>query len=358
MKKCLCLCFSVLLLTVYAEEQTPKNIILFIGDGMGTAHVTAAKITRGRLAMERCTAAGFVTTWSAGALITDSAAAATAFSAGVKTVNGALGVGPDGVPLKNVIEYAEENGKSTGVATTCSLTHATPAGFIVHVPSRKLDSGIAAQIAASDVDVLFGGGLDYFNPAGNPCLPELQRKMPVALTPEEFRNLGTPEKAAALLYPVHPPCAAERTVSLRDMTQKAVEILAQDKDGFFLMVEGSQIDWASHKNDSTNAVSEVIDFDDAVGAGLDFAEKNGETLVIVTADHETGGFALLDGSVENRTVDRTGFVHGDHTASMVPLFAYGPGSALFSGIQDNTGIGRTMIRFMRKTEPRAGSADD
>lgn len=358
MKKHLCLCFSALLLTVYAEEQTPKNIILFIGDGMGTAHVTAAKITRGKLEMERCTSAGFVTTWSANALATDSAAGATALSTGAKTVNGALGVRPDGVPLKNVIEYAEEKGKSTGVATTCSLTHATPAGFIVHVPSRKLDSEIAAQIAASDVDVLFGGGLSHFTSTNNPCLAELQKKMTVALTADEFRALGTPEKATALLYPVHPPYAAERTVSLKDMTQKAVQILSQDKDGFFLMVEGSQIDWASHKNDSTHAVGEVIDFDDAVGAGLNFAEKNGETLVIVTADHETGGFAVLSGSAENKTIEQTGFVHGDHTASMVPLFAYGPGSTRFSGIQDNTDIGRTIIRFMRKTEPPAGSADD
>jgi len=217
-----------------------------------------------------------------------------------------------------------------------------------------MEPEIAEQIAAGNADVLFGGGQDFLTP----YMEKIKERMPVALTPEEFRALETPERAAAILYPEHPPVAAERSVPLKEMVQKAIAILSQNPNGFFLMVEGSQIDWASHKNDSTNAVSEVIDFDDAVGAGLDFAEKNGETLVIVTADHETGGFALLDGSVENRTVDRTGFVHGDHTASMVPLFAYGPGSALFSGIQDNTGIGRTMIRFMRKTEPRAGSADD
>jgi alkaline phosphatase len=327
---------------VFAGDAVPKNIILFIGDGMGLSQVTAGKIAKGRLEMERCPVAGFCTTWSDGSLVTDSAAAATALATGVKTRNGMLGETPDGQPLKNMVEAAEEKGKATGVAVVCSLTHATPAGMIVHVPSRKQDVEIAQQIAASDVDVLFGGGRNYFEPV----LTGLQKKMPVALTTEEFRKLGTPEKAAALLYPVHPPYAAEREISLKELTQKAIGILSQDEDGFFLMVEGSQIDWAGHKNDATNIVSETVDFDDAVGAGLDFAEKNGETLVIITADHETGGFAVLGGSVENQTVDKTGFVHGDHTAAMVPVFATGPGSAAFSGVIDNTDIGKTMIRYI------------
>jgi alkaline phosphatase len=332
--------------SVLAGEKPPKNIILYIGDGMGLSQVTAGKVAKGKLEMERCPVTGFVTTWSANFLVTDSAAAATALSTGVKTRNGALGITPDGTRLKNIVEYAEEKGKATGVAASCALTHATPAGFIVHVSGRKKESEIAEQIAASDVDVLFGSGLSHFTSTNNPCLPVLQRKMTVAQTAEEFRNIGTPEKAAALLYPLHPPYAAERNVSLKELTQKAIEILAQDKDGFFLMVEGAQIDWACHKNDGTNVVNEVVDFDTAAGAGLDFAEKNGETLVIITSDHETGGFALLGGSVENKTVDGTGFVQKEHTAAMVPLFAYGPGSAAFSGIHDNTDIGKKMIHYI------------
>ncbi|MEI8205839.1 MAG: alkaline phosphatase [Kiritimatiellales bacterium] len=341
MKKLL-LTFLLLAAAVFAGDAIPKNIILFIGDGMGLAQVTAGKIARGTLEMERCPITGFATTWADGALVTDSAAAATALSTGVKTRNGALGVDPNDKPLKHVIEYAKEKGKSTGVAVACSLTHATPAGFIAHASSRKMDAEIAEQIVASDVDVLFGGGLDYFKSH----LSDLQKKMPVALTAEEFRKIETPAKAAAILYPVHPPHAAERVISLKELTQKAVQILSQDKDGFFLMVEGSQIDWAAHKNDGTNVVSEVVDFDNAVGAGLAFAAKDGQTLVIVTADHETGGFAVLGGSTENKTVDKTGFVHGKHTASMVPLFAYGPGSTVFSGIHDNTDIGKAMIHYI------------
>jgi alkaline phosphatase len=338
---------QIIILAVFAAlfaEAAPKNIILFIGDGMGPAQVTAGKITKGMLEMERCPVTGLVTTWSADELVTDSAAAGTAMATGVKTKNGMISQDPDGNRLETVLEFAEQKGKSSGLVVNCAVTHATPASFASHVPSRKQYEDIADQLAASDVDVLFGGGLKHF---GSESLAVLQKKMPVAKTTEEFRAIGTPEKAAALLYPEHPPYAAERMVSLPELTAKALEILSQDEDGFFLMVEGSQIDWAGHKNDGTNVVSEVVDFDNAVGVGLDFAEKNGDTLVIITADHETGGFGLLGGSIENKTVDKTGFVYGKHTASMVPLFAFGPGSEMFGGIMDNTEIGKSMIQLIQ-----------
>jgi len=268
----------------------------------------------------------------------------------VKVKNGAISLDADGQPLKTALEYAEEKKKATGLVSTCAVTHATPAGFAAHVPSRGQQVAIAEQMAVSGVDVLFGGGLNYFTPTNNPSLPALQKEMNVALTTEDFRKIKTPKKAAALLYPKHPPIASQREVPLAELTAKAIEILAQDKDGFFLMVEGSQIDWMGHQNNGTNLVAEVVDFDDAVGVGLDFAEKNGETLVIITADHETGGFALLGGSVADKAVSKTGFVHKGHTASMVPLFAYGPGSEEFSGILDNTDIGKTMIRFIQAWE--------
>lgn len=340
MKKIVILC---LFATLFAEAA-PKNIILFLGDGMGVSQVTAGKVAKGTLEVERCPVTALVTTWSTDNLVTDSAAAGTALATGIKTKNGMLSEDPDGNRLKTVLEFAEERGKSSGLVVNCAVTHATPAAFASHVPSRKQYTDIADQLADSEVDVLFGGGLDHFS---SESLALLQQKMPVAKTAHEFYALGTPEKAAALLYPVHPPYAAERIVSLPELTAKALEVLKQDSDGFFLMVEGSQIDWAGHKNDGTHIVSEVVDFDNAVGVGLDFAEQNGDTLVLITADHETGGFAVLDGSLENHTVDQTGFVHKHHTATMVPLFAFGPGSKEFSGIMDNTDIGKTMIRFIQ-----------
>jgi len=336
---------------VFAEEAAPKNIILFIGDGMGPSQVTAGKVAKGTLEMERCPVTALVTTWAANSLVTDSAASGTALATGVKTGNGMIAQDMEGNRLKTVLEFAEEKNKATGLVATSTITHATPASFAAHVPSRKQYEEIAQQLAASEVDVLFAGGLIHFSPTNAPsCLPELEAKMTVAKTTEEFRALGTPKKAAALLYPAHPPLAADREIPLAELTAKAIEILSQDKDGFFLMVEGSQIDWMGHNNDGSNLVTEVVDFDDAVGAGLDFAEADGETLVIVTADHETGGFGLLGGSIENQTVNKTGFVHGGHTASMVPLFAFGPGSEAFGGIQDNTDIGKAMIKFIQASE--------
>lgn len=324
-------------------EEGPKNILLFVGDGMGASQVTAGKIVKGTLEMERCPVVGLATTWSANKLVTDSAAAGTALATGVKTKNGMISQDPDGKRLETVLEFAEQQGKSSGLVVNCAVTHATPASFASHVPSRKQYEDIADQLASSEVDVLFGGGLDHFS---SESLAVLQKKMPVAKTAAEFYALGTPERAAALLYPEHPPYAAERTVSLPELTAKALDILSQDEDGFFLMVEGSQIDWAGHKNDGTNIVAEVVDFDNAVGVGLDFAEQNGNTLVIITADHETGGFAVLDGSTESQTVDNTGFVYKKHTASIVPLFAFGPGSNRFGGLLDNTDIAKTMIALI------------
>jgi len=341
---------AAVIFTSLPTQAVPKNIILFIGDGMGCQQITAGKVAKGTLEMERCPVLGMVTTWPANGFVTDSAAGATAMATGVKVKNGVISLDTKGQPLKTALEFAEEQKKSTGLVSTSAVTHATPAGFAAHVPSRGQQIAIAEQIAASGVDVLFGGGLQYFNPSNNPSLPMLQEKMNVAFTTKEFRALGAPEKAAALLYPKHPPVATEREVSLAELTEKAIEILSQDDDGFFLMVEGSQIDWMGHRNDGTNLVAEVVDFDNAIGTGLDFAEENGETLVIITADHETGGFALLDGSVKNQTVDKTEFATKEHTASMVPLFATGPGSEVFGGIIDNTDIGKAIIRFIQASE--------
>jgi alkaline phosphatase len=340
----------VLLAGLFAEAA-PKNIILFIGDGMGPAQVTAGKVAKGTLEMERCPVTALVTTWSASSLVTDSAASGTAMATGIKTKNGMISQSPDGSRLQTVLEVAEKQDKSTGLVANCAVTHATPASFAAHVPSRNQYQEIARQLAASDVDVLFGGGLDHFSPTNAPsCLPELEAKMTVVKTAEEFRVLDTPERAAALLYPVHPPIAAQRSVPLAELTAKAIEILSQDDDGFFLMVEGSQIDWMGHQNNGTNLVAEVVDFDDAVGVGLDFAENNGETLVIITADHETGGFALLGGSLAEKTVSKTGFSSDYHSAVMVPLFAFGPGREAFGGMMDNTDIGKTMIGFFQAAE--------
>ncbi len=333
---------------------TPHNVILMIGDGMGVAHVTAARVAAGTLEMGRLPVGGLETTWSADHFVTDSAASGTAYATGQKTLNGAVSVSPGGETLKTVLEHAEDRGMATGLVVTCSITHATPAVFVAHVAGREDDLEIARQIAESDVEVLFGGGRSFFLPRadggarndGANLLDVLRSKMPVALSAEEFRKLGDTDRAAALLAPEHPGTARERDPDLRELTEKALEILSRDEDGFFLMVEGSQIDWAGHEKEHDWLVDEALDFDRAVGAVMDFAERDGNTLVVVTADHETGGYALLDGALERRTVTRPHFACDDHTASMVPLFAYGPGSDAFGGIGDNAAVGRRLIEIV------------
>jgi alkaline phosphatase len=344
-----------------AGDKYPKNIILFVGDGMGVAHITAAKIVHGRLNLERFAVVGLVTTAAADNLITDSAAAATALATGHKADNRAIAVSEDKKPLKTVFEYAQQLGKSTGIVVTSSVTDATPAAFVAHSADRGHQAQIAEQIVNSGIDVLIGGGWTYFIPESNAgsrredqknLLTDLESKMPVVLSSDKLTSAGKPKKLAALLAPVSLPKAAKRDYSLAELTQAAIGILSQNSRGFVLMVEGSQIDWAAHDQNQVEIISEMIDFDGAVGAGLDFALKNRSTLIIVTADHETGGFAVLDGSIETRQVTASGFATTGHTAAMVPIFAYGPGSGAFSGIQDNTHVGRIIIDRLldRKTK--------
>lgn len=366
-------CLVVIFSSAVFAKDLPKNIILMIGDGMGVSQVTAGRITKGELAMEKLAVAGLMTTHPVGALVTDSAAAATAMATGTKTRNGALGVDPNNRMLESSAEVARDHGKAVGLVSSCSLTHATPAGFAVHVPNRNMDLEIARQLVEADFDVLFGGGRAWFQPKpedetelemdkspagygkmklsagertdGVDLLEELRKKMPVAETADEFYKLGKTDRAAAMLYSLHPPPAVEQSVSLAELTAKAIEILSRDEDGFFLMVEGSQIDWAGHANNGKWLVEEVVSFDDAVAVAELFARENPDTLLIVTADHETGGFAVHNGSIDEKKVYTTGFTWGNHAGSMVPLFADGPGAAAFGGVIDNTDLGNTLKAY-------------
>ena len=362
MKKVLWLVLMTSILGFYScdlltpGKKVPQNIILMIGDGMGVSEVTAGKYENGKLHMERFKVMGLATTHSASDLVTDSGASGTALATGFKTYNGAIGVTPDSLPKKTSLEYAEELGKATGLVTTCAITHATPAAFSSHVDSRKKGALIAEQMAGQNIEVLFGGGWGYFVPDSvegskrkdtKNLLVELAKQMQVARTAEEFYQLDTLKSALALLYPGHPPVDSARTVTLKELTETAIKILNDDEDGFFLMVEGSQIDWGGHANDKDYIVSETIDFDEAVGAALDFAEKDGETLVIVTADHETGGLGLNNGSFEKKIITEAGFTTGHHTAVMVPVLSFGPAQEKFTGFTDNAEIGKNIIELIK-----------
>jgi alkaline phosphatase len=355
--------FIALLMTLFSckpqitkEEVRPKakNVILLIADGTGLSQVSSAfyfKKTRPNYA--RFKSIGLIRTSSATEDITDSAAGATAFSTGQKTYNGAIGVATDSTKLKTLIEILSPQDVKTGLIATSAIQHATPASFYAHVLNRGQYEDIALDLVTSDVDFLAGGGRQFLNKRkdGKNLLNELKvngfELDTTAL--RSFTEIKKHSKMAFLLAEEHMNAVAkDRGDFLSNATELGIEFLNKDaaKSGFFMMVEGSQIDWGGHDNDADYLISELIDFDDAVGKALDFAEKDGNTLVIVTADHETGGFTLAstpkkkeDGTAYDDYKEITGtFSTKGHSATLIPVFAYGPGSEAFSGIYENTEI--------------------
>lgn len=321
------------------KQPKVKNVVLMIGDGMGVSQVYAGLTANRGLHLEKSQYVGFSKTYSADQYITDSAAGGTALAAGVKTKNGAIGVDPDGDRVKSILEHAADNGLSTGMVVSCAITHATPASFVGHQPKRSMQEEIALDLIDSGITLFIGGGQKYFDRRKDEqnLLEKLEEKdYRVALDWESI-NSTTSGKLAGFVADEHPAAYPERGELLPEGTAKALEILSQNKKGLFLMVEGSQIDFACHSNDGERAVNEMIDFDRAIKAAFDFADNNPGTLVVITADHETGGMALTGGNIETGEVN-VGFNTGGHTAVMVPVFAYGEGAERFAGIYENIDV--------------------
>ncbi len=321
--------------------EKPENIILLIADGMGVSHLHAAlTANRGNLFIENLKQLALVKTHSASHYITDSGAGGTAIATGTKTYNGAIGVNTDTVAVTSFLELAEKHKKATGLISTSSITHATPASFIAHVASRKQNEAIAACFLDTDIDLFIGGGSRYFaqrKTDDRNLIDELKKKGYTVL--QELDKLSSSQDApvAVLTAEKHNPPYQQRGDLLPQATEKAITILSKNETGFFLMVEGSQVDWGAHDNDAPYLVEEMLDFDRTVGKAIAFAAKNKKTLVIVTADHETGGVAVNQGNSEEGSLTLA-FTSDDHTATMIPLFAFGSGAKEFSGIIDNTEI--------------------
>lgn len=336
-----------------AAARLPRNIILLIGDGMGIAQITAGIYARAdKLHIERFPITGLMKTHSAKNLITDSAAGATAFACGCKTFNGAIGVDTQKRPCRTILEDAATAGMATGLVATSSITHATPAAFIAHVSKRSEMEEIAPFFLKTRIDFFIGGGLSYFNQRadGRDLCRELQANGFDIYTYQQrplHQCRPDPTRPFAWFSADKEPEGVHKG---RDYLPLAARIappfLAQRSDkGFFLMVEGSQIDWACHKNNGEQAVQEMLDFDNAIGEVLRFAEQDENTLVIVTADHETGGMALLRGSDKKEL--KIKFSTLNHTATLVPVFAYGPGAEVFSGVYDNTDLHAKMKALLQ-----------
>ena len=330
------------------KEKKPKNIILLIGDGMGLSQVSAAIYYKdGKPNFDRFSTIGLSKTSSGSQLVTDSAAGATVFSAGVKTYNGAIGVDKDTIPVPTIVEQLSKLGYSTGIVATSSIQHATPASFYAHVKHRRMYEEITEFAPNSGVDFFAGGGLKFFNDRKDKknLLENMRAKGYTVITDKLPKNNIEGKELILLAEDGMPKMNEGRGDFLPDATKLALEKLSKNDKGFFLMVEGSQIDWGGHNNDADYLIEELLDFDKTIGVALDFAKKNGETLVIVTADHETGGFTLsTDGGDYNKikpTFSTTG-----HSGTMVPVFAEGPGAYLFNGIYESNEIYFKMMEAL------------
>lgn len=337
----------------YVEKNVskkPKNIIFLIGDGMGVSQVTAGLTANGgHLFLDNFKHVGFSQTQSTDNYVTDSAAGGTALACGERTYNGAIGVDANKEPIQSALVVADKNGKATALVSTSCITHATPASFIAHQPDRNLYEEIAADFLNTDIDVFIGGGYDHFTKRkdGKDLTVDLKAKGYQVLTNMNDIKEVKSGKLAGLVAPVHTSPMPERSSMLEDATETALNIISQNKKGYFIMIEGSQIDWGGHANSTDYVVREMLDFDNAIGRALAYAAKDGETLVVVTADHETGGMALLGGDMS------TGLVEGEynthhHSATMVPVFAFGPGADKFTGIMKNSDIGQLLKELAEK----------
>jgi alkaline phosphatase len=333
---------TVDLQTVKFAKQ-PKNIILLIGDGMAMSQVSAGIYWAGvgKSVFEQFRVVGFHKSHSCDDLVTDSAAGATAFSCGQKTINNAIGMLPNNKPCTTILEDLDSKGYATGMVVSCSAPHATPASFIAHREIRAFTEEIALDYLKTSLDCFIGGGEHFFNARPDKLNLEdtLKNRGYVIRRGNGFGKLPLDGSAPFMLFTAdrEPPTAVDTRRYLPPATRVAADFLKKRSEkGFFLMVEGSQIDWACHANDANWLRAEMLDFDRTIRQALEFAAADGETLVIVTGDHECGGLALTE-SPDKKSFNPV-FSCKLHTAALVPVFAYGPQAELFSGLYDNTEI--------------------
>lgn len=331
------------------KEEAPKaiNVIYMIGDGMALPQVFGTMLATGEdLAFCQFPYIGVVDTRSKSNTITDSAAGGTALACDKKTKNGMVGMDADTVAMPSILDVLAEHGKSTGIVVTCYSGHATPADFYAKVPKRSMYEDIAVQMAESDkLNVMIGGGRKHFTQRKDSI--NLIERMENELGWKVYDTLANIDTAcmkyAVLANNKHMPVYPDRGEFLPDGVRTALKTLEKDEDGFFLMVEGSQIDFACHAADSSWMVNETVDFSNAVQVALDYAKTHENTLVVVTADHETGGLTMIDkqGAYTNISFD---YSTGSHTCLPVMIYAYGPGAELFTGWMQNNEVKAKILK--------------
>lgn len=325
-------------------EGRPKNIILLIGDGTGLNQITLSRMAisgvNSRLYIDQLPYSGISLTHSADNIVTDSAAAATAWATGTKTKNKFISVTPNEKALTSLTEALFEKGFLSGVVATSSITHATPAAFYAHVNNRYKEKKIASQLQNSNINIAFGGGLNFFD------LSATNDQIKYIYDLDELKNINTSSKRIIGLFDNDGIRRSPDRPTQQLMTKKALDILAKrtaECSGFFLMTEGSQIDWASHDNDASRMITEFRDFDLSIKYAVEFINTRDDTLLIVTADHETGGLQILK---EENDLVHIQWGTGSHTGIPVGVFSYGPGAELFTGTMDNTEIHTKILEII------------
>ena len=336
-----------------ASDSPLNNIILMIGDGNGLAHITAGMNAHGNeLNLAQLKHIGLVKTQSADDFTTDSAAGATAYATGHKTNNRAISVDLDDKPLRSLPEILKEYQYNNGIITTDRVTGATPAAFYAHVKDRDWVDEIASSLQKSSLDLFIGGGRSDFLNAEYDFISDLKKSDYLILT--SLNQLSTTKASKVGFFEGEndvPSIPQGRGDYLSEATIGALQFLKGKKQPFFLMIEGAMIDTGGHWNSAETVVEEEIDFDKAVGIAVKFADENPGTLVLITADHETGGVTLPQGNMETGEVELS-FETEDHTAIMVPLFAYGSHAEEFMGVYENTAVFQKIMELVKEKKRR------
>ncbi|HEX2832417.1 MAG TPA: alkaline phosphatase [Thermoanaerobaculia bacterium] len=337
---------ALLLAATPAPATTPKNIILLVSDGSGLAQFTAASNVRGeKFRIGTMPIIGLHTTACADRAVTDSAAAATTFATGFKTNYESVSIDPkSGEPLETVVERAEKNGKATGLVTTAYFWDATPAAFAAHAKHRH-DKGVREQMMQQGIEIIAGTGLQSFGKDGVPAFEEFAKTYGYTAISTRAALDAAEGDRLAVSFPTQERDADPKEARLPELATWAIEHLKNDPDGFFLLIEHEGTDSANHQNAGADFRNAIASFDEAVGVALDFASQRNDTLVLVTGDHETGGMRLSETKSAKWRIE---YSTTDHTATAVPIFAYGAGAASFGGFQDNTDIGKKLIDFVSK----------
>ena len=322
--------------------KTPvKNVILLLGDGNGLAQISSALFSNGnQLNLTQLKNMGMVKTQAADDFTTDSAAGATAYATGEKTNNRALGVDPGGKVLQNLPDILDGYGISSGIITTDQLTGATPASFYAHHPERDDSDMIAAYLPKSKLDLFIGGGKSSFE-------SEMENLRTAGYTlAESLESIAGDRVGYFAAEGSLPKVQDGRGDYLLKSTCAALQFFEQKKSPFFLMVEAANIDSGGHSNSTSMIVTEMLDFDQVIGEALSFADAHPGTLVLITADHETGGVSIPQGDVASNTVELA-YHSDDHTGIMVPIFAYGAHADEFRGVYENTEVFHKILELVK-----------